>query len=110
MAKDEKPRQEQKPAQAQKPAPKKEAAAKKEAAPKSDAPQLPAPPARLAIYYREKGVPGRMQKFASKTVMPVPRLDKNTPNVGVGETTTDKKTVDDGVPDMPELDGAEPTA
>src|SRR2546422_7064126 len=85
MAKDEKPKQEHKPAQAQKQAPKKEAAAKKEAAPKSDAPQLPAPPARLAIYYREKVVPELMQKFAYKTVMQVPRLHKITLNMGVGD-------------------------
>ncbi len=92
MAKDEKPKQEPKPAQAQKPVQKKEAAPKKEATPKSDAPQLPAPPARLAIYYREKVVPELMQKFGYKTVMQVPRLGKITLNMGVGETTTDKKS------------------
>src|SRR5947207_14513997 len=100
MAKDEKPRQEQKPAQAQKPAPKKEAAAKKEAAPKSEAPQLPAPPARLAIYYPEKGVPELVQKFAYKTVMQVPRLHKITLHMGVREVTADKKTPDNHLPDI----------
>ena len=52
------PRQAQKPAQEQKPqqkAPKKEAQPKKEAAaPKEQGPQRPAPPARLATYYRDK--------------------------------------------------------
>src|SRR5436309_647989 len=108
MAKDEKPKQEHKPAQAQKQAPKKEAAAKKEAAPKSDAPQLPAPPARLAIYYREKVVPELMQKFAYKTVMQVPRLRKITLNMGVGETTTDKKTLDNALADMTRIAGQKP--
>src|SRR5947207_15028160 len=93
MAKDEKPRQEQKPAQAQKPALQKEAAAKKEAAPKSDAPQVPAPPARLAIYYPEKVVRELMQKFAYKAVMQVARLHKITLTMVVGETTTDKQTI-----------------
>ena len=108
MAKDEKPKQEHKPAQAQKQAPKKEAAAKKEAAPKSDAPQLPPPPARLAIYYREKVVPELMQKFAYKTVMQVPRLRKITLNMGVGETTTDKKTLDNALADMTRIAGQKP--
>src|SRR5207302_62014 len=108
MAKDEKPKQEHKPAQAQKQAPKKEAAAKKEAAPKSDAPQLPAPPARLAIYYREKVVPELMQKFAYKTVMQVPRLRKITLNMGVGETTTDKKVLDNALADMTRIAGQKP--
>src|SRR6266550_6769405 len=108
MAKDEKPKQEHKPAQAQKQAPKKEAAAKKEAAPKSDAPQLPAPPARLATYYREKVVPELTQKFGYKTVMQVPRLKKITLNMGVGETTTDKKVLDNAVADMTRIAGQKP--
>src|SRR5947208_14793110 len=108
MAKDEKPKQEHKPAQAQKQAPKKEAAAKKEAAPKSDAPQLPAPPARLALHYREKVVPELMQKFGYKTVMQVPRLRKITLNMGVGETTSDKKVLDAAVADMAKIAGQKP--
>src|SRR6266849_3215286 len=96
MAKEEKPRQEQKPAQAQKPAP------------KPDAPQLPAPPARLAVYYREKVVPELMQKFAYKTVMQVPRLRKITLNMGVGETTTDKKMLDNALADMTRIAGQKP--
>src|SRR5437016_1915548 len=75
--------------------PKKEAPAKKEAAaPKAAGPQLPAPPARLAVYYREKVVPDLMQKFGYKTVMQVPRIRKITLNMGVGETTADKKMLD----------------
>ena len=108
MAKDEKPKQEHKPAQAQKPVQKKEAAPKKEATPKSDAPQLPAPPARLAIYYREKVVPELMKKFGYKTVMQVPRLGKITLNMGVGETTTDKKVLDNAVADMTKIAGQKP--
>src|SRR5437016_4993481 len=108
MAKDEKPKQEHKPAQAQEQAPKKEASAKKEAAPKSDAPQLPPPPARLAIYYREKVVPELTQKFGYKTVMQVPRLKKITLNMGVGETTTDKKILDNAVADMTRIAGQKP--
>jgi len=115
MAKEHKPKHDekqaapQKPAQPQKPAAKKEAQApKKEAAPKTQAPQEPAPPARLSIYYREKVVPELMQKFGYKTVMQVPRLRKITVNMGVGETTGDKKVLDNAVADMAKIAGQKP--
>jgi large subunit ribosomal protein L5 len=116
MAKEDKSKQdkpEKKPApqqQAQAPKPKKEAQ-KKEAAPapkKSDVPELPAPPARLAVYYKEKVVPELMKKFGYKTVMQVPRLRKITVNMGVGETTTDKKILDNAVADMTKITGQKP--
>jgi large subunit ribosomal protein L5 len=112
MAKDEKPKQEKKPEQAQKrpqQESKKQAAPKKEAAaPRPAAPEVPAPPARLAIYYREKVVPELMQKFAYRTVMQVPRLRKITLNMGVGETTTDKKVLDNALADMTRIAGQKP--
>ena len=116
MAKDKeaKPKQEKKPAQPQQQQqakPKKEAAPKKDAAPapkKSDAPELPPPPARLAQVYKDKVVPELMQKFGYKTVMQVPRLRKITVNMGVGETTTDKKILDNAVADMTKIAGQKP--
>ncbi len=116
MAKEEKSKQgkqekqEKKPAQQQQPKqPKKESQApKKEVPAKPDAPQIPAPPARLATYYREKVVPDLMQKFGYKTVMQVPRLRKITINMGVGETTTDKKILDHAVADMTKIAGQKP--
>jgi large subunit ribosomal protein L5 len=115
MAKEHKPKHDekqaapQKPAQPQKQAAKKEAQpSKKEAAPKAQAPQEPAPPARLAIHYREKVVPELMQKFGYKTVMQVPRLRKITVNMGVGETTSDKKVLDNAVADMAKIAGQKP--
>ncbi|HSU62253.1 MAG TPA: 50S ribosomal protein L5, partial [Burkholderiales bacterium] len=86
----QKPQQAQQQAKAQ---PKKEAQ-KPAAAPKEKAPEIPAPPARLARYYREKVVPELTQKFGYKSIMQVPRLKKITLNMGVGETTTDKKVLD----------------
>jgi len=112
MAREEKSKQDRaKPApqaqQAQKP--KKEAQApKKEAAPRPAAPEVPAPPARLAVYFREKVVPELMQKFGYKTVMQVPRIRKITINMGVGETTTDKKVLDNAVADMARIAGQKP--
>jgi len=110
--KDAKPRQEQ-----EKKAPPKQAAPKKEPkkeaaapAPKPSGPRLPAPPARLSVYYREKVVPDLMQKFGYKTVMQVPRLRKITLNMGVGETTGDKKMLDNALADMVKIAGQKPVA
>jgi large subunit ribosomal protein L5 len=115
MAKDKdkeaKPKQERKEAEQQK-APRKEASAKKDktvsAAPLATGPEQPAPPARLAVFYKEKVVPDLMQKFGYKTVMQVPRLRKITVNMGVGETTTDKKVLDNAVADMTRIAGQKP--
>jgi len=121
MAKDKEHKQDAKPKQAggdkaaQRAAQQQQAKAqpKKEApkpapAPKAEAPQVPAPPARLAIYYREKVVPELTQKFGYKSVMQVPRIKKITLNMGVGETTTDKKVLDNAVADMTKIAGQKP--
>ena len=103
-----KPRQQE--AQQQPKAPKKEAP-KKEAAfapPKAAGPQLPAPPARLALQYRDKIVPDLMKKFGYTTVMQVPRIKKITINMGVGETVNDKKVLDHAVADMTKISGQKP--
>jgi large subunit ribosomal protein L5 len=93
--------------QAQKP--KQQAKKEAPAAPaKPAAPELPAPPARLATHYREKVVPDLMQKHGYKTVMQVPRIKKITINMGVGETTTDKKVLDNAVADMAKIAGQKP--
>ncbi len=105
--KDSKPKAEAQPA---KPVPKKEAPARKEvAAPaKASGPQLPAPPARLAVHYRDKVVPELMKRFGYKTVMQVPRIKKITLNMGVGETVNDKKVLDHAVADMTKIAGQKP--
>ena len=105
--KEQKPKQEAKPQQQAKPqqkhAPKKEAPA-----PKSDAPEIPAPPARLAIHFKEKVVPDLMQKFGYKSVMQVPRLTKITLNMGVSEAVSDKKVMDNAVGDLTKISGQKP--
>jgi large subunit ribosomal protein L5 len=112
MAKDKdkeaKPKQDaqaQQPKQPKREAPRKDAAA---AIPKESGPQQPAPPARLAIQYRDKIVPDLMKKFGYKTVMEVPRLRKITINMGVGETVNDKKVLDHAVADMTKIAGQKP--
>jgi large subunit ribosomal protein L5 len=117
MAKPDKPKQDAKPEK--KPAPqaqqqqaqKPKQQAKKEAAPapaKPAAPEVPPPPARLATHYREKVVPDLMQKHGYKTIMHVPRIKKITINMGVGETTTDKKVLDAALADMTKIAGQKP--
>ena len=115
MAKDDKSKAQEKPEK--KPAPQQQPQAakpkkeqpKKEAAPaKPAAPEVPPPPARLAAHYREKVVPDLMQKHGYKTVMQVPRIQKITINMGVGETTTDKKVLDAAVADMTKIAGQKP--
>ena len=118
MAKDDKAKHdkpEKKPAPQQAQTPKKEgASAKKEPKKGADAPRVatgpqePAPPARLAAHYKDKVVPELMQKFGYKTIMQVPRLKKITVNMGVGETTTDKKILDNAVADMTRIAGQKP--
>src|SRR5687767_6862471 len=115
MAKDKdkekgaKPKQEAQ-AQQQPKAPKKEAPRKDAASapPKATGPQLPAPPARLAIHYRDKVVPDLMKKFGYTTVMQVPRIKKITLNMGVGEAVNDKKVLDHAVADMTRIAGQKP--
>jgi large subunit ribosomal protein L5 len=111
--KEAKPKQEQKQPQAKQTAPKKEAPKKEGAKPaaapaKPAAPELPAPPARLAVYYRQKVVPELMQKFGYKTVMQVPRLRKITLNMGVSEAVADKKVMDNAVGDLTKIAGQKP--
>jgi len=81
------------------------------AAPKEkDVERAPEPkgPARLQLHYHEQIVPELMQKFGYKTTMQVPRLEKITLNMGVGETTTDKKILDNAVGDMTKIAGQKP--
>ena len=49
--------------------------------------------ARLQQHYKEQVVPQLMEKFGYKTVMQVPRIEKITLNMGVGEAVKDTKKV-----------------
>jgi len=83
-------------------------APKRESAPVETGPAQPAPPARLAQFYREKVVPDLMQKFGYKTTMQVPRIRKITLNMGVGESVGDKKILDNAVGDLTRIAGQKP--
>jgi large subunit ribosomal protein L5 len=64
--------------------------------------------ARLQLVYREKIVPELMKKFGYKSIMQVPRVQKITLNMGVGDATNDKKILDAAVGDMIKIAGQKP--
>jgi len=81
--------------------------AKASAQPKEKA-AVAIPPARLHQYYRDKVVPDLTGKFGYKSVMQVPRIEKITLNMGVGDSTGDKKILDNAVADMTKIAGQKP--
>lgn len=64
--------------------------------------------ARLQDHYREKVIPALIEKFDYKSVMQVPRIEKITLNMGVGEATGDKKILQNAVADMVKIAGQKP--
>lgn len=68
----------------------------------------PAPAPRLREHYRNTIVPELVKKFGYKSVMEVPRIGKITLNMGVGETTQDKKILDNAVGDLTKIAGQKP--
>ena len=68
----------------------------------------PAPAPRLREHYRNTIVPDLVKRFGYKSVMEVPRIQKITLNMGVGETTQDKKILDNAVGDLTKISGQKP--
>jgi large subunit ribosomal protein L5 len=64
--------------------------------------------ARLKKVYREKIVPELFKGFQYKNVMQVPRVQKITLNMGVGEAVADKKQIENAVRDMVAIAGQKP--
>lgn len=64
--------------------------------------------ARLQAFYREKVVPGLVEKFGYTSVMEVPRITKITLNMGVSEAVADKKVMDHAVSDLTKIAGQKP--
>ena len=64
--------------------------------------------ARLREFYKETVVPELMKKFNYKSVMEVPRIEKITLNMGVGEAVADKKVMEHAVADMEKIAGQKP--
>jgi|TARA_B100000035_G_scaffold315469_1_gene336641 large subunit ribosomal protein L5 len=64
--------------------------------------------ARLKKYYEETVVKQLMEQFNYKSVMEVPRIEKITLNMGVGEAVADKKVMENAVSDLEKISGQKP--
>lgn len=61
--------------------------------------------ARLKDYYNATVVKAMMDQFGYTSVMQVPRIEKITLNMGVGEAVADKKVMEHAVGDMEKISG-----
>ena len=64
---------------------------------------------RLQQYYKETVIPQLMEKLGCSNPMEVPRIEKITLNMGVGESMTDRKVLDHAMGDMTKIAGQKPT-
>ncbi len=64
--------------------------------------------ARLREFYKTDVVEMMMKKFGYKSVMQVPKIQKVTLNMGVGEAVGDKKVMNFAVDDMTRISGQKP--
>ena len=64
--------------------------------------------ARLHTQYREKIVPQLTKELGLANPMQVPRIEKITVNMGVGEAVADKKVMDAAVADLTKITGQKP--
>jgi large subunit ribosomal protein L5 len=63
---------------------------------------------RLQAVYRDQIVAQLKEKFGFQSVMQVPRIEKITLNMGVGEAIADKKVMDHAVSDLRAISGQQP--
>ncbi|HAD47467.1 LSU ribosomal protein L5P [Idiomarina aquatica] len=61
--------------------------------------------AKLHDFYKESVVPELVKEFSYNSVMQVPRIEKITLNMGVGEALADKKVLDNAVADLEAISG-----
>ena len=64
--------------------------------------------ARLREFYRKEIIDMMMKKFGYKSVMQVPKIQKITLNMGVGEAVGDKKVMNFALEDMSRIAGQKP--
>jgi large subunit ribosomal protein L5 len=64
--------------------------------------------ARLKQKYQDEVIPAMMQEFSYKNAMQVPRLEKITLNVGLGEATQNIKALDTTVAEITAITGQKP--
>jgi large subunit ribosomal protein L5 len=64
--------------------------------------------ARLRAHYKAKVVPALTKEFGYKNVMAVPRLEKVSINIGLGEATQNGKLMDGAVNELTQIAGQKP--
>ncbi len=63
---------------------------------------------RMREVYQKEVIPALQKQFDYKNVMQVPKLEKITLNMGVGEATMDKKQIENAYADLEKLAGQKP--
>jgi len=64
--------------------------------------------ARLREHYQKTVIPALMKEFGYKNVMSVPKLEKITVNIGLGEATQNPKLMDGAVQELAQITGQKP--
>jgi large subunit ribosomal protein L5 len=72
--------------------------------PKDQKPPLP----RLADFYKSNVVPALMKKFDFKSIMQVPKIEKISLNMGIGQATQDIKLLQSAVNELELITGQRP--
>lgn len=92
----------------------KQAAGKQEAS-SPETPKAPKEPkvskkvdARLRHVYKDRVIPALVKEFGYKNVMAVPKIDKVSLNIGLGEATQNGKLMDGAVNELGQIAGQKP--
>ena len=64
--------------------------------------------AKLHDLYKETVTPELIKEFGYKSIMQVPRIEKITLNMGVGEAVNDKKVLEHAIADLAAISGQKP--
>ncbi len=64
--------------------------------------------ARLRQHYTKNVIPGLTQEFSYKNPMAVPKIDKISVNIGLGEATQNAKLMDAAVAELGQITGQRP--
>ena len=64
---------------------------------------------RIHDEYKKEVVPALMKKFGYENVMMVPRIDKISVNIGVGEANQSPNLMEDAVKPLRQITGQQPS-
>lgn len=64
--------------------------------------------ARLREHYQKSVIPALMKEFGYKNIMSVPKVEKVTVNIGLGDATQNPKLMDGAVQELAQITGQKP--